>query len=205
MSAFGKKYKKSSGFTLLETVVYIVLFGMIFIAISDAILTFYQSNRYTLEQMTQLDSARRGVAGLVGGVREADYSESGSYPIEAVAANSITYYADYDDDGVVERMRYFLSGNDFRRGVVEPTGSPPDYTGTEIITTISQYVRNGELPITDIFRYYDTGGVLMAPPYTLVDIRYVRVNLIVNVNPATLPNEFTLRSSAAMRNIKSNL
>ena len=57
----------------------------------------------------------------------------------------------------------------------------------------------------NIFKYYDTNGALMSSPFSLIAIRYVQVNLIVNVNPETRPNEFSLRSSAAIRNIKSNL
>ena len=196
--------QKKSGFTLLETIVYIALFNLIFIAIMNATLTFYNSNRYTLEQMDQLDSARKGVAAMVGGIREATYSETGTYPIEAASDNSITYYADYDNDGVVERVRYFLTGTNFQRGVVEPTGSPLAYTGAESVVTLAQYIRNTAQAV-NIFQYYDSSGTLMTSQYTLINIRYVKVSLIVNVNPATLPNEFTLRSSAAIRNLKSNL
>ncbi len=196
---------KFSGFTLLETVVYIGLFGLVFLAITNAIITFYQSNRYTLEQTDQLNSARKGIAGLVGGIREAMYSESGAYPIEAAAGNSITFYGDTDNDGLAERIRYFLSGNDFRVGVIKPTGSPAVYNpASETVTTIAQYIRNGEQAV-NIFSYYDTNGALLSIPPALVAVRYVKVSLIVNVNPATMPNEFTLRSSAAIRNVKSNL
>lgn len=204
MTTRTKGQKNNSGFTLLETIVTIAIFTIVMLAISNAIITFYQSNRYALEQISQLDSARKGVAALVVGVREATYSESGAYPIEAAGNNNITLYEDYDNDLTVERVRYFLSGNDFQRGVIEPTGSPAVYTGAEIVTTLAQYIRNVEVG-TNIFQYYDTSGALMASPYTLVNIRYVKVNLVVNVNPATLPNEFSLRGSAAMRNVKSNL
>lgn len=197
-------HKSFRGFTLLETIVYIGLFGLIFLALTNAIIAFYQSNRFTLEQMNQLDSARKGVAAMVTGIRETTYSEAGSYPIEAVATTSITFYADMDNDGIVERVRYFLSNQDFVQGVIKPTGSPAAYTGTETLATTSQYIRNVEQGV-DIFSYYDTNGALMSAPFSLVAIRYIKVSLIVNVNPATMPNEFTLRSSAAIRNVKSNL
>ena len=197
--------KIKSGFTLVETIVYIALFGLVFIAIMNAILTFYQSNRFTLEQMSQLDSARKGVAAMVQELREADYSASGTYPIEFADSNTITFYANIDADPETERMRYFLSGNDFRRGVIQPVGSPATYPlGNEVVATTSQYVRNVEQGVS-IFQYYDTNGNLMAVPPITINVRYVRVNLIVNVNPATMPNEFTLRSSATIRNVKSNL
>lgn len=196
---------KKTGFTLLETIVYIAISAIVLLAITNAIISFYQSNRYTLEQMSQLDSARKGVSALVTGIREATYSDLGSYPIEAVATSSITFYADIDNDGVIERVRYFLSGGNFNKGIITPSGSPLSYVpGTEVVTTLAEYIRNAEQAV-NMFTYYDTNGALMSAPITLIDIRYVKITLVVNVNPATMPNEFTLRSSATIRNIKSNL
>jgi type II secretory pathway pseudopilin PulG len=197
--------KKKSGFTLLETVVYIAIAGLVLLAVTNAIITFYQSNRYTLEQMTQLDSARKGVAALVAGIREATYSELGSYPIESADTSSITFYADIDNDGTAERVRYFLSGGNFNKGVIVPVGSPAVYDpATETVTTLAEHIRNAEQGV-GMFTYYDTNGALMSTPITLIGIRYVKMALVVNVNPATMPNEFTLRSSATIRNVKSNL
>lgn len=199
------QYKNThSGFTLLETIVYIALFSMIFIAITNAIITFYQSNRYTLEQMSQLDSARKGVASLVSTLREATYSGSGAYPVESAGNNNITFYSNIDADAGIERVRYFLNGTDFMKGVIEPAGNPIVYTGSETIATTSQYIRNVALGVS-VFQYFDTNGALMTVPPSTIDIRYVKINLVVNVNPATMPNEFTLRSSATLRNMKSNL
>jgi type II secretory pathway pseudopilin PulG len=196
---------KKTGFTLLETIVYIAISAIVLLAITDAIISFYQSNRYTLEQMSQLDSARKGVSALVTGIREATYSDLGSYPIEAVATSSITFYADIDNDGVIERVRYFLSGGNFQKGIIVPSGIPLSYVpGTEVVTTLAEYIRNAEQSV-DMFIYYDTNGALMSAPITLIDIRYIKITLVVNVNPATMPNEFTLHSSATIRNIKSNL
>ncbi len=200
------RYSRSRmrGLTLIETIVYIAVFSLTMVAIADAVQQFYKTNRYVFEQVNQIDSARKGIALLVDGLRKATYSESGSYPIEAAADNSITFYDDYDNDGTVERVRYFLSGTDFARGIIEPSGSPAMYTGPETITTAAHYVRNVEQSV-NIFKYYDTNGALISSPFSLIAIRYVQVNLIVNVNPETRPNEFSLRSSAAIRNIKSNL
>lgn len=193
------------GFTLLETILYVALFGIIFLAITNAIISFYQANRYTLEQMNQLDSARKGVTALVSGIREATYSDSGAYPIASAATSSIAFYADIDNDGAVERVRYFLSGGNFNRGIIVPAGSPAVYDpASETVVAIAEFIRNNEQGL-DMFAYYDTNGALMSEPITLIGIRYVKIALVVNVNPATMPNEFTLRSSATIRNIKSNL
>lgn len=189
--------------TLIEAIVYVAIFTIVMTIVLQSIIAFYQTNRYTLEQMDQLNTARKGVNALVVGLRGARYSASGAYPIESGGINNITFYADVDGDSIVERVRYFLSGTNLQKGVIKPTGTPPVYTGAETITTVAQYVRNDATDF--IFQYYDTLGALMSVPPTAIDVRFIKVDLIVNVNPATMPNEFTLHSSATIRNVKNNL
>jgi hypothetical protein len=191
--------------SLLETIVYIAVFAFVMLAITNAMISFYQANRYTLEQMSQLDSARKGLNSMIFSLREAAYSESGAYPLEEAGANSITFYSDADNDGTIERVRYFMTGNDFQRGIIKPVGIPAVYNaGSETVTTVARYVRNAEQGM-NIFAYFDTAGSQMVSPFILINIRWIQIKLIVNVNPATMPNEFTLRSSATLRNLKSNL
>ncbi len=190
--------------TLVEAVVYIAIFSIVMMAVLQSVASFYQTNRYTLEQMSQLDIARKGVNTLIVGIRGARYSASGAYPVESGGINNITFYSDIDNDTVVEKARYFLSGTDLQLGVTKPAGTPPVYNpANESIFTVAEYVRNDATHA--IFQYYDTLGVLMTVPPVSINVRFVKVDLIVNVNPATMPNEFTLHSSAAIRNVKNNL
>jgi len=202
------QHHKHKGMSLIEMIVYIAIFSFVMLALTNVMISFYQANRYTLEQMSQLDSARKGLNAMIFSLREAAYSESGAYPLEVVEANSITFYSDVDNDDTIERVRYFLSGNNFERGIIEPVGIPAIYNpANETVTTIAQYVRNAEQGL-DIFSYYGNDtlpGSPMTAPFIIINIRWIQVKLIVNVNPATMPNEFTLRTSATLRNLKSNL
>ncbi|MCX6738714.1 MAG: type II secretion system protein [Candidatus Parcubacteria bacterium] len=198
-----RKNKRNSGLTLIEAIVYVAIFTVVMSVILQSVISFYQTNRYTLEQMNQLDIARKGVSTLVVGIRGARYSASGAYPIESGGINTITFYTDIDNDTIVERVRYFLNGSSLQRGIIKPSGLPPVYTGSEVISTVAQYVRNDATHV--IFQYYDTAGALMSVPPVAINVRFVKIDLIVNVNPATMPNEFTLHSSATIRNVKNNL
>jgi len=201
---FEKRKNKHSGMTLMEAIVYVAIFSLVMTVILQSVISFYQTNRYTLEQMAQLDIARKGVNTLVVGIRGARYSASGAYPIESGGNNNITFYSDMDNDMVVEKARYFLSGTNLRLGVTKPTGTPPVYNpANETVSTVAEYVRNNATHA--IFQYYDTLGALMSIPPVSINVRFVKVDLIVNVNPATMPNEFTLHSSATIRNVKNNL
>ena len=58
-----------------------------------------------------------------------------------------------------------------------------------------------ELEATTLFRYYDEDGVEVLDNIGIADVRYIVVDLVINVDPVRNPGEFTLRSSAALRNI----
>ena len=190
--------------SVVEMVVYISIFTIVTIALFNSINFFYRTNRYTLEQSTQVDVARRGVTLMVENIREADYSDNGIFPIVSAGANSFSFFSNTDADTGVEKVRFFLDGTTFKKGVINPEGNPVVYTGTEAVSSISQYVRNGENDMP-IFKYYDNTGTQITDYSQLAKIAFVEVNLVVNINPVTLPNEFNLRSSATIRNLKNNL
>jgi hypothetical protein len=52
-----------------------------------------------------------------------------------------------------------------------------------------------------MFVYYDEDGKKATATTTATDIRYVGVNIIVNIDPVRDPGEYSLRSSAALRNL----
>lgn len=194
--------KTKEGFTLIETIVTITLSTLVMGVVVSSIQYFYFSNRYTVEQSGAVRNAQKGVLTLVGDIREAHYSDEGAFPLVSVGSTTITFYSDTDDDDVIERMRYYLDGDTLMRGVQKSSGDPPIYSGNpETLSTVANYVRNEEQD-TDIFEYYNAQGDLVTD-YTndITDIVFVRISLIVNVNPTLLPNELTLRSSASIRNL----
>jgi type II secretory pathway pseudopilin PulG len=188
------------GMTMIEAIVWIALFVTAMLAISSTILYFYRTNSYALEQATAVASAQRGLEQIVRVVREASFSSQGAFPIISIAANDFVFYADVDDDPLIERVHYYLSGTNLMRGVLDPTGSPPDYTGVETTEVVAEYVRNTAQNIS-LFRYYDTLGAQIASSSSYTAVRFVNVTLAVNVNTATLPNQLSLNSSAALRNL----
>lgn len=188
------------GMTFIETLVWISVLIIVFQALTLTINYFYRTNRYALEQANAVTSGQRGVDQMVRVIREAAYSSEGAHPIISIDANSFVFYADIDSDPQIERVRYYLQGTDVMRGVVEPTGNPLAYTGTEVTSKVAEYVRNASTG-TSLFRYYDEVGNEITTYTNWAYVRFVKVSLVVNVNPATLPNQLTLSSSAAIRNL----
>jgi len=190
----------SRGLTMIETVIWIAVFIAAMLAIVTTLMYFYRTNAYAIEQASATASAQRGLEQAVRTIREGAYSSQGAFPIVSIAANDFVLYADIDNDSQIERVHYYISGTNLMRGVIEATGNPPDYTGAETVTTVAEYVRNIAQGIST-FKYYDELGSEITNYTNWSAVRFVKVSLAVNVNVATLPNQLTIDSSAAIRNL----
>lgn len=191
----------SRGMTLVETVVWVAITSMIMLAIVQSVQAFYRTNTYTIEQAAAISSAQRGIESMVKTMREAAYSSNGAWPIISLATSSVSLYADIDEDPFIERVRFFLQGDSLMRGVIDPSGDPPVYTNPETLSSVSDYVRNTEQGVP-MFQYYDVAGALMPDLTKIAEVRFIQATVVVNINPNRLPNQFTLRSTAALRNLK---
>ena len=193
--------------TLVEILVSLSIFSIIIMAITYSVTAFYSYNAYGLEQSQAIDSARRGIEPSINNIREATYSDEGAYPIISAAANSFSFYSDVDRDNSIEKVRLYLETdtNTFKKGLTESAGDPPTYDSQpETLFTLADNVRNVEQSV-NIFKYYDNTGTEVINLSNVSSIAFVTMSVIVNVNPVRAPNDFTLRASAALRNLKSNL
>lgn len=195
--------QQKRGMTLVETLVVLALFTIISYAILTSIASFYRYNAYTIAQSYQVSNARKGVESLVRDIREMTYADDGAFPLVSKNANSISFYSDIDRDDSVELVEYRLSSTTLYKNVYDAVGSPPAYSTTtpDETYTISVYVQNA-LQGRDIFAYYNGAGELASSSVSVADIRYIDVDVIVNIDPVRDPGEFTLRSSASLRNLK---
>ncbi len=195
------------GMTLIEMLMAISIFSIIILAVTYSAAAFYRYNAYGLEQAQAVDSARRGIEPSINNIREATYSDEGAYPVISATANSFSFYSDINGDNSIEKIRLYLdtSSNTFKRGVIKSAGDPPVYDGQpETIVVLADNVRNIEQAV-DIFKYYDNTGIEITNLSNVSSVAFVKMSVVVNINPVRSPNDFTLRASAALRNLKSNL
>ena len=197
------------GFTLLETLLMIGITALLMGSLRSAIIAFYLPDDFAFEQATAINEARKGIKVMVQEIREARDGEDGSYIIERADNQEFIFFSDIDNDSQAERVRYFLSGSNFTKGVTESTGVPLHYvSGTEAETIISRYVRNGT---TSMFTYYNgdwPGDVMNNPlpsPARLIETKLMQVELKINVDPTRAPDTFSLQSEVQVRNLKTNL
>lgn len=194
------------GMTMVEMLVTIALLTIMMGMIFSAVYYFYTYNAYALAQAAEVDNARRSLARLTRDIREMTYAEDGSFPIVIKEDHLLGFYSDIDYDNSVEYVEYELATTTFYKRTYNATGNPPTYNlsnpDEEII--VSEFVQNN-LEATSTFSYFDTTGGQLDETDLLTDVRYVRVQIIVNVNPVQAPGEFLLRTSIAPRNLKDNL
>ncbi len=188
--------------TLIEAVVWIGIFTLTTIALTQGLLFFYRINRYTLQEATAIASAQHGMEQVVRALRTASYSNNGAYPIVSISPSQIVFFASVvKNDPLIQEVRFFVQGNSLLQGLTEPSGNPLTYaSSSEVITTLSNYVQNVSLATTT-FTYYDQSGAQINNLANFSDTRYVTVSLIVDVSTTTSPTQLNLVSSAAMRNL----
>jgi type II secretory pathway component PulJ len=195
-----KNVRPLTGFSLVEVMVVIALTVVVGGALSSAIDFFYRSNSYLLQETQAIQNARRGIAYSLADVRQASYGADGSYPVANAATSTMTFYSDTNDDGKVDKVRYYLSGVTLYRGTIAPSGSPAAYTGAEQTYVIADSVRMATS--SPIFIYYDHASAPLATPADPSKVASVYVRLTIDVDPNRTPNPLTLTGGATLRNLR---
>jgi len=202
--------KSQKSFSLIETIVTIFIFTISLLMITGFIINIYRAYAFNLQQIQAINEARKGIETMIKEIREAKYGDDGSYPIKEAGDFQFIFYSDIDKDSATERVRYFLDGSNFKKGVIEPSGDPPQYVlANEVIAVFSTNVRNS-VP-GPIFTYYNGDwpiDIVNNPLPTLTrltETKLMHVYLKVNVNPNRPPDDFELESDAQIRNLKTNL
>lgn len=197
---------KQQGITLVETVMMIGVYVVLLLAISESIFSLYQNNAYSIAQTEEVDNARRGVIQWHRDVKEMVIGEDGTYPVAVIGAHRFGYFSDTDQDDTVEYVEYVLATTTLTKYTYNATGSPFIYSTTtpDKAETLSLYVQN-IVQATSTFFYYDNAYNQLSSTSPIIDVRFIRMQIIVNIDPLKSPGEFMLRSSIAPRNLKDNL
>lgn len=195
-----------SGMTLVETIVVVSIYTILMLAITSSVVSLYQTNSYSIAQADEVDNARRGMTQWNRDVKEMTVGEDGTYPIAVIDEHRLGYYSDTDQDDSVEYVEYILNSTTLSKYTYNAVGSPAVYTLStpDSEEILSLYVQNIN-QATSTFFYFDNAGNQLASTSPIVDVRYIRAQIIVNIDPLRSPGEFMLKSSVAPRNLKDNL
>lgn len=196
-----------SGFTLMEILITMAIFSLIMGAISVFARNVYYYNNIFSGGLVSYDQAKKILQPIASEIRGASSSSLGAYPLETTGDTSFVFFTDTNNDGIKERIRYFVSGVNLMRGVIVPSGNPIQYvSANETISTVVEGIRNGATPV---FTYYDTNytgsSAALTQPVSVLNVRLVKITLIIDNDPNRPPLPITVTTEVSVRNLKDNL
>ena len=195
------------GLSLLEVMISMFL-GALLINTLLTIQNVLSTAQKTLTTDTiAVTDANAAIQSMSREIRNAKQAANGSYPMELADDYEIIFYGNIDQDQDIEKIRYYIYGDSLNRGVVEPSGNPPIYSGEEKITlVIPNVIRDGR-PILTYFNGEwptDTVNNPLPAPARLMETKYVTVSITINPNPQTPTTNYYLETSAQIRSVKNN-
>jgi type II secretory pathway pseudopilin PulG len=197
---------RTRGFSAIEVIVWIGIFVIVMVAVTSSIVYFYTANKGAINEANAVAGAQDSINAMMTAIRETGFSSNGAYPIISMAGNDLRFYAAVPNQTFVEEVHFYVatttsttSAAALYEGIIIPTGDPPSYANPEATSTLTSYVQNLAQG-TSTFTYYDGNGNIISDYTQIQNLRFVTVNLILNVDP-TNPHAVDLRSSAAMRNL----
>ena len=191
------------GFTLIEIIISMAIFTMVAMVISFFTLDISNFSFFFGETLVAQQELQQSLKVIVREIRSMGPSNNGSYPIIASSANSLTFYSDIDDDGLFERLRYYVEDNIFKKAVIKPTGNPLVYNPAEenIYELVNNVTNAGS-----VFEYYSrdyTGSEASLPaPIDIPSVKTIKVSLTVDQNPLQPPLPMSFSITAMIRNFR---
>jgi type II secretory pathway pseudopilin PulG len=199
-----KNATKENAFTLVEILFAVSIFVLIIGVLSILSKNLWSYNSFIGGELEDVNTGRAALKTMIAEIRTASAGNNGAYAVSQASATSFTFYSDIYDDGLKEKVRYFLNGTALQKGVTKPTGSPLAYTGAEAVTTLVSNVANAS-----IFDYYDKNydgtTAALSVPVDISAVRLVKITVTIDRNPNQPPSPITLSSQVSIRNIKDNL
>ncbi len=201
--------KQNSAFTIIEFILAIFISTALIVGVTAFAAYYFQNYSFSFEENQSVGIAQQALTTLIREIREARISETGAWPIFQSDDNTIIFYGDVTNDGRSDRIRYFITGTNLKKGVIEPTQAPVTYPAeNEKVSTVASYVDNAGLPL---FKYYNGNWPIdqinnpLPINLRILNTRYISVYIRINVNSNKGAQPFDLKSGVQIRSMKDNL
>jgi type II secretory pathway pseudopilin PulG len=186
------------GWLLVESLIAIAIFSIISVVFVKMIFE-------TFRAWQQAQSHNELQSQLISSLNFVEKELRAATQILDASSNSITFKGyGISESSPPDQIRYFVSSNKLKRGIILPTGEPPDYTydpNSETIKTITNFIVGGQ----PNFRYYDQSGILLLEPVGEDQVTLVEVILSLDNDTVKPPPAVTASTKIHLRNRKTNL
>ncbi len=190
------------GMTIIEIVISVGIIAIISSALAVFVVDNYRFQSMTITEGQSYGEAQRAVDRMKKEIRHITIGENGAYPITNAESQALTIYSDYDYDGDIERIRYFVDGTSLYRGITEPQAAAEVYPdGQETTDLITENIANGA---EAIFLYYDenyTGQEAPMNPPVKPSIKAIGIHLIVDNTPWNDTGRYVTDTLINLRNL----
>lgn len=190
----------------MEIVIVIAIVGSLSVVVGKFNGSIFTFSRIFNSSLNAEGDARKILKPMVNEIRDTMPSAQGAYPIESATPASFVFYSDINNDGIAERVHYYLSGTTLKKGVTYTTGSPYTYnTANEVNTDLVVNVSNGS---NSLFSYYDSnynGSTAELPsPVVVSSIRLVKIQVTIEADVNSSPTPLSVTTQVTLRNLKDN-
>lgn len=200
------KINFQKGYSLIELIIVIGVLSLIL-----GIFGAFQADVFSLNRVIQVGinnqyEAKKIIRPFANEVRGAVQSEQGTYALAETTATTFTFYSNIDSAPDIERVRYFLDADTFKKGVIKPSGNPVTYN--PVNEQITQVVKN--VISDEIFTYYDSSydgtasSSALTFPVNPAEVRLVKIVLTIDDDVSADPPPITVETQVSIRNLKSN-
>lgn len=184
---------QKKGFTLIEILVAMAITAIIVLIVNNFLITGFRSASFNQELEDAVENARKAMDTMIVEIRGMNNLQQGN-PILQISTSTLIFYSDINKDGLIERVKYYISGNDLKRDFVKPPYSSSPTT----TAVLASYLNNYSDPV---FNYYDSNG---ATTTDINNITLINILLKIDVNPERSPKTYNIQSDIQIRNLKNN-
>lgn len=188
---------------MIEMLIAIGLLGMIALVITLFAVDIFKSQFYLGDSLEVEEEVEQALGRMTPEIRSITNSSNGSYAIVSVSSSSFSFYSNIDSDSLIEKVRYFLDGATFKKGVIEPSINPIIYNpASEVITVLAE-----DIISDDIFYFYDktyegSSGSPLEQPVKIPVIKSVKISLISDKNINLPPSPVSIETFINIRSLK---
>lgn len=197
-----KKKLIKNGFTLIEVIVSISIFIVLMLAINFLFVSLYRQQGTNIGMIQRINKANTTIDTMGREIREANRAESGYFTLATAGSSTLIFFSDIDEDGLTEKVSYFLDGTDLKKNVVEP-GTDSKYADAGTTSVACMDVQNGSNPI---FTYYDQNYIISGEPLTapidVLKVRLVGVSLDINSPSKKSSYPLHIETKVQFRNLR---
>ena len=101
-----------NGFTLLEMLIAISIFVLMMSAVTTFFVLLYKEQGSDIVRIERIEIAGRAIERISSEIRKMNRAENGGFPLESAQSQTLIFYSDIDNDGLTERIRYYLNDTD---------------------------------------------------------------------------------------------